>query len=127
MDRARLFLAVNALLWLPYGLYLLARPDALAEIAGVVGATPTGRTELRAMYGGLQAAIGVLALLATLRHDLRRTALVTLAFLTGGLFTGRVSAVVVGGGISAYTVGALLLEVTLAGLSTALLRQTPRS
>lgn len=126
MDRTRAFLFANALLWLPYGLYCLAQPHMLAEVAGVAAVSPTGATELRAMYGGLQAAIGVLALAAALRRDLQRTALVALAFLAGGLFSARALGALVDGGLSAYTIGALVLEVGLTVLSVGFLRTVPR-
>lgn len=119
----RIFLAANVVLWLPYGLYCLAAPGFLAEAAGVAATTPTGSTELRAMYGGLQAAIGLLALAAVLRRDLERTALTALAFLAGGLFTARLCGAFVDGGLSGYTVGALLLESTLTLLSVRFLRR----
>ena len=125
MDRTRLFLAANALLWLGYGLFCLAQPGFLADAAGVAATTPTGTTELRAMYGGLQAAIGVLALLAVFRHDLVRTALTALGFLAGGLFTARVCGVLLDGGLSSYTGGALVLEVMLTVVSIVLLRRHP--
>lgn len=125
MDRTRLFLAANALLWIAYGLFCLAQPGFLAEAAGVTATTATGTTELRAMYGGLQTAIGLLALLAILRHDLVRTALIALGFLAGGLFTARVCGVLLDGGMSSYTAGALVLEITLAVLSIVLLRRHP--
>lgn len=125
MDRTRLFLAANVVLWLPYGLYCLAQPGFLADTAGVTATTPTGTTELRAMYGGLQAAIGLLALMAVLRASLQRTALTALVFLVGGLFSARLCGAFADGGLSGYTVGALLLESTLTVLSIRLLRQQP--
>lgn len=124
MDGTRIFLAANVLLWLPYGLYCLAAPGFLAGAAGVAATTPTGATELRAMYGGLQAAIGLLALAALLRRDLERTALTALAFLAGGLFTGRLLGAIADGGLSAYTGGALALEILLAIQSVRLLRRS---
>jgi len=125
MDGTRIFLAANVLLWLPYGLFCLASPGFLAEAAGVTATTPTGTTELRAMYGGLQAAIGLLALAAVLRRDLERTALAALAFLGGGLFTGRLVGALGDGGLSGYTIGALALEIALTALSVRFL-QRPR-
>ena len=125
MDRTRIFLIVNVLLWLPYGLYCLVAPGALAEAAGVAATSATGTTELRAMYGGLQAAIGLLALAALLRRDLERTALTALAFLALGLFTGRLFGAFNDGGLSGYTIGALVLESTLTVLSVRFLRQPP--
>ena len=56
----REFLASSALVWLPYGLYCFAHPEALRAMAGIVIESPTASTELRAMYGGLQAGLGVL-------------------------------------------------------------------
>ncbi|MBY0276845.1 DUF4345 family protein [Candidatus Binatia bacterium] len=123
MDRTRLFLAVNVLLWLPYGIYCLVAPGFLAAAAGVAATTPTGATELRAMYGGLQAAIGLLALAAVLRRDLERTALTALAFLALGLFTGRLFGAFRDGGLSGYTIGALVLESTLTVLSVRFLQR----
>jgi hypothetical protein len=55
---ARIFLGLSALIWLPYGLLCFFQPAGLAESAGVTFTNATGATELRAMYGGLQAAIG---------------------------------------------------------------------
>lgn len=124
MDPTRLFLIANALLWLPYGLYCLAQPGFLAEVGGVAATSPTGTTELRAMYGGLQAAIGCLAVAAVVRRDLVRTALVALAFLAGGLFTGRLCGAFLDGGLSGYTVGALVLESSLTVLSIRMLRRS---
>lgn len=122
MNRTRLFLAASVVLWLPYGLYCLARPGFLRGAAGIAIESPTGSTELRAMYGGLQAAIGALSLAALLHRDLERCALTALAFLAAGLFCGRVVGVLVDGGISSYTTGALVLEATLAWVATRLLR-----
>jgi uncharacterized YccA/Bax inhibitor family protein len=122
MSRTRLFLAVSTLLWLPYGLYCLASPGFLRDAAGVASLTPTGTTELRAMYGGLQAAIGALSLAGFLRAELERPALIALAALAAGLFLGRVAGALADGGLSAYTIGALVLEASLATFATRLLR-----
>ena len=64
-------------------------PGSLEEIAGVGARSTTGTIELRAMYGGLQAALGALAGAALLRPALERPALVALAFVCGGLFLGN--------------------------------------
>jgi hypothetical protein len=122
---ARLFLALSALVWLPYGLYCLAQPGSLAEAAGVAASTPTGTTELRAMYGGLQAGLGLLALLGALQPGLRRPALLALAFLGAGLFLTRALGAAVDGGVSGYTVFALGFELVTAGGAGALLRHGP--
>jgi hypothetical protein len=105
-----LFLGLSALVWLGYGLYCFVAPQSLADGAGVAFRSPTGATELRAMYGGLQAAIGVLAALGALRARWRRHALVALVFLTGGLASARLAGLALDGGTSAYTAVALAFE-----------------
>jgi hypothetical protein len=123
---ARAYLVIAALLWLPYGLYCFARPEALADAAGVRFVTPTGSTELRAMYGGLQAAIGLLAAAGALRRAaLARPALVALAFLWTGLATARLAGLALDGGLSSYTALALGLETLSALAAALLLRRRP--
>ena len=123
----RIVLAASALMWLPYGLYCLARPGALAGIAGVAAQSATGSIELQAMYGGLQAGIGALALAALFRPGLRRPALVTLAFLCTGLATARLAGALGHGELSAYTAMGLAIELLSAGFASALLRRPPHA
>jgi len=117
----RVFLGLSALLWLPYGLYCFFVPGSLADAAGVASQTPTGVTELRAMYGGLEAALGALCALALLRPGLVRPALVALGFLAAGLATARLAGVALDGGLSSYTAMALGLEVPTAAVACVLL------
>ena len=118
---ARIFLGISALLWLPYGLFCLVRPGFLAEAAGVAFTTTTGEIEVRAMYGGLQAGIGLLALLAAFRVDLERPALLMLAFLCAGLGLARLSGALASGELSQYTAIGLGFEFVTAGVASWLL------
>ena len=104
-------LGLSAIIWLPYGVYCFLQPGALTEAVGVVAASSTGTTELRAMYGGLQMAIGALALAAVFKPRLVSGALLTLVFLTGGLASTRLMGVLIDGGFSGYTGGALGFEI----------------
>lgn len=117
----RAFLTFNALVWLPYGLYLFVFPDTLEGIAGVATMSATATIEIRAMYGGLQMAIGVLCGVALLRASFVRPALIAVAFLTGGLFTTRLLGAAWAMEVSQYTAGALLLEIVLTASATRLL------
>ena len=114
---ARIYLGLSALVWLPYGLFCLLQPGFLEGAAGVSGLDATGSTELRAMYGGLQAALGVLAGAAFLRPALRGSAVLTLALLSTGLLLGRLVGVALDGGLSGYTGGALVFELASAGFA----------
>jgi hypothetical protein len=113
----RLFLGLHALLWLPYGLFCAFVPSFLEGAASLAAAPSTGTTEIRAMYGGLQAAIGVFALLALVRPVLRRPALLMLAFLCSGLASARLLGVGIDGAPSAYTLSVLGFETVSAGLA----------
>jgi hypothetical protein len=121
----RVFLGLSVLVWLPYGLYCLVQPGSLAEAAGVTAVSATASTELRAMYGGLQSAIGALALAALLRPGLGRAALVCLFCLCAGLGSGRLVGVALDGGVSSYTALALVFEFGSAAVAAWLLARAP--
>ena len=112
-----LFLGLSAFLWLPYGLLCFVRPDYLAQMAGVTATTVTATVELRAMYGGLQTAVGLLAGLAVRRPGLQRPALIALGFLTAGLGVSRLLGTVAAGELSSYTAFALVIEFGSASLA----------
>ena len=120
--KARIFLWVCAVLFLPYGLYCFVQPGALEGIAGVSFTTPTGSAEIRAMYGGLQTAVGALALAGALRPDLARTGVLAIVALAAGLGLARLSGAVVDGAFSPYTVMGLALEFSLLSLGAWILR-----
>jgi hypothetical protein len=124
MNSQRWFLGLSAGMWFLYGLYCFCVPSALLA-GGVVAATATGTAELRAMYGGLQMALGVLALLGLTRADLTRGALITLGLVTAGLGTTRLLATLLGGGWSSYTLMALVIEFGSATWVRSLLRRQP--
>ena len=90
-------------------------PGYLAEAAGVTAASTTGTIELRAMYGGLQAAIGLFAAAALIRPELRRPALLSLGSLTAGLGLARLAGIALDGEISAYNGFATVFELASAG------------
>ena len=70
------------------------------------------------MYGGLQAAIGLLAAAGLAHASLRRPALVALTFLTFGLALARLVGASLDDSFSTYTVGALIFEILSAGISS---------
>ena len=111
MSGTRIFLGLSVLVWLPYGLFCLAQPGFLEGAAGVAYQSPTGSAELRAMYGGLQAWIGALALVGFLRASAERAALLALLFLCTGLALGRVIGLALDDAASAYTLAAIGFEL----------------
>ena len=125
MAFGRIVLVLSAVLWLPYGVYLCFHPGYLAEAAGVAFTSPTGSTEIRAMYGGLQTAVGILALIGCLSASLQRTALVALVVLCAGLGVTRLLGALADGGFSSYTNMALGFEWVEVALITWALRRAP--
>jgi hypothetical protein len=123
----RIFLVICTFAWLPYGVLCFLQPGLLAESAGVAASTPTGSTELRAMYGGLQAALGALALAGALRPSLARPALVALLAVASGLLLTRLAGLALDGGFSAYTGGALAFEAGMAGVAGWLLSRPAKA
>lgn len=124
---ARIFLALSGLIWLPYGLYCFVAPGYLADAAGIASTTATGNIELRAMYGGLQAGIGALALAGALRPAWRRSVLFAGCFLFGGLAVTRSLAAIGTGEVSPYTAFGLVFEWTSTLLAFWLLRANTAS
>jgi hypothetical protein len=115
------FLGASAVIWFGYGLVCFLKPGFLAEAAGVIATTTTGTVELRAMYGGLQMALGALAGAAFVRPSLVRPALLALAFVCGGLFTTRLLGAALGASFASYTAVGLLFELLSTTFATRLL------
>ena len=121
----RAYLAISVLIWAGYGLYCFFEPATLEQAAGLVLGSSVARTEVRAMYGGLQFAIGAMALAALFRPALVRPTLLSLAFLVSGLAVSRAIGAVLDGSFGQYTTGAIVFEVAVAGTAIALLRSHP--
>jgi hypothetical protein len=117
----RLFLGASSLIWTAYGLFCFVAPESLTGIAGLSSNSPTGTIELRAMYGGLQVALGVLSGAACFRNSLQQPALITLAFICSGLFIARLLGSLLEAEVSVYTAFGLLFELLSSAFATRLL------
>lgn len=123
----KIYLGFQTLVWLGYGTYLIFQPGYLTEVSTLVAATPTAITEIRAMYGGLEAALGVAALLGILKPGMTRHALWVLLFATAGLATGRCIGLALDGDPTLYTLGALAFEGPSTVVTALLLRSSYRA
>jgi hypothetical protein len=108
---AKLYLGLLATIFIAYGMYCLVSPEMLAGAAGVAANSLTGTIELRAMYGGLQIAVGALCLYGALSPVYRRAVMVALLFIFAGLAVPRVGLGLVHGDHSAYTLFAMVFEL----------------
>ena len=116
------FLWITAIGWIGYGLYCLFVPSTLTTFAGLSPTTLTAEVEIRAMYGGLQTAVGVLALIGALHPRRSEGVLLTLSCIYLGLCLTRSSSALLLGDASAYTLGAAGFEGLSALISIWLLR-----
>lgn len=123
MSGVQIFLLLEALLWVPYGIYCLLVPGALADGATVTATSATGVTEIRAMYGGLQFAIGAGCVWGAFSEEVQPSAVWMLFLLTSGIGTARVIGVGLDGGLGAYTSLALVFEFATAAWAGRLLLQ----
>ena len=123
---ARIFLGITAAAFIGYGLVCLARPEVVANATGMNLATSTASVEVRAMYGGLQTAVGILAALAVMRAEWRTPILLCIGLLFFGLASGRLLGIVVDSDASAYNFGALAFETASAGIALALVARASR-
>jgi hypothetical protein len=120
----RVFLGFTGLAFAGYGLACLAAPGIVANATGMQLATGTASVEVRAMYGGLQTAIGLLALLAVAREPLRAPILLCVAVIFFGLVSGRLIGIAVDAEPGSYNFIAAAYEAASSAIAFALL---PRS
>ncbi len=112
----RFFLGYLALAWLAIGTWLMLDPAALDASAGVAATSTDGLIELRAMYGGMELAIGLSALWALWRPRWTCHVLFLNGVITGGIGAGRLIGAVLAGSASVYTLSALSFELSAAAL-----------
>jgi hypothetical protein len=98
----QVFLVGNSFFWLPWGLICLIRPQVWAgavipgmEVFDLSG--PVARTEVRAMYGGLQMAIGLFALIGAFRSKHRQSAFLFFLLALTGLVLCRLGGMIAEG------------------------------
>lgn len=84
-----LFLGVNLLVYLAYGVGFLLAPQKLAAGLDITLNSATALADFRAMYGGLSLACAGMFVLAIKNASMRHSALLLAVFGAGGLMIGR--------------------------------------
>lgn len=113
---ARITLWLGGLGFLGFGLAFLVAPVATLAAAGVQVGGPAAAAELRAFYGGLELALGMLLLAADLRGS-RRAGLVLCLASYGGIGAARLLGIALAGGATGFLWYALVTEAVLAVLA----------
>ena len=111
MILARSVLLVTAAALAVIGVGFLMAPTAWARAIEVVVATPTGRTDVRATYGGFVLAVGIFLAVCAINTDWLRPGLVACALILGGFAAGRLVGLAVEGSLSRLMAFFLVIEL----------------
>ena len=107
----RVMLGLLGLMWAGYGAWCFADPGMLRDVAGISASRASGSVDLRATYGGLQMAVGVLLLGGALRAAMTRQVLLMYGVLCAGIGLARLLGALLESEWSGYTVFALCFEL----------------
>ena len=120
MDTGKLAIGMTAAAFAGFGTALLVKPDILRKV-GIKPTDANARTEIRAMYGGLEIGFGVFFALAATKPEWRRPALAAIVCSIGALGATRIASAAAEGadpvmyGLAAPEItAATLAAVTLA-------------
>jgi hypothetical protein len=117
-----LVLALCALGFLVFGVWLLADPVTALGKIGIRADSATGLVELRAFYGGMEIGLGLFLAACVARPGWQDAGLWLVLLANGGAGLARVLAIVLGGAaLGGYLGWALLWELGFAALGGAAL------
>jgi hypothetical protein len=119
---APLSLTLAAAGFVAFGLALLVAP-ALLAIVDLEPPTPTARSDVRAIYGGMELGIGVLLALCARRREWYRVGLVAQGLALGGAAAGRLVSLAADGAPRPVTLALAALEFAGAALAAVALRR----
>ncbi|MDX2169192.1 MAG: DUF4345 domain-containing protein [Deltaproteobacteria bacterium] len=97
MTLPRAVLILSGTVVLAIGVAFLLAPAAMMQSVDIAVATPLARGDVRAIYGGMEVAVGLLLLLASQRADRVRPGLFAAAVLFTGMVSGRLLGVLLDG------------------------------
>ena len=83
------YLLLHGIVFFGLGVWFLIEPTTMASAIGLIPESPAGFTELRAVYGGLEIALGIF-LVVTCWANWSEIGLWLLLSCYGGITTGRI-------------------------------------
>ena len=125
---ARITLAVASLMFAVLGVVFLAWPESTAVKLGIKPLSPSGLTEIRATYGGLEIGLAGFFLYCAIFTPATALGIGALMAVFGGFAAGRIAGMLAGGAADALQLKILGVEIVgtiLAGILLYLLR-SPR-
>ena len=121
----RLILGGSALLFFLIAVLFLAAPESTAASIGIKTLDDTGRTDIRATYGGMVLGIALFFAWASLQRARFRAGLWSILLIYGGLAGGRLLSLFPGAKLGGMMWTFLAIELAVAIASAALLRGLP--
>ncbi len=108
MTFARWYMIINGMMLGLYGVYCIYNPQIVADMTFMT-VSPSALTEIRAMYGGLEVALGLFFMV--MAFDARRieTALIAMTMCFAGLGSTRVIGILMNG-LDPYNTNAIIYE-----------------
>ena len=113
----KLLLWVSALTFTGFGLAFFVEPQKMAALVSLEASTDTARSEIRAMYGGLEIAFAIFLAWCAVSDERRRVGLVASGAVFAGIGAGRLGGILLAGGGEPILWQLLAAEVAAAGLS----------
>jgi uncharacterized protein YjeT (DUF2065 family) len=115
----RVVLVLTAAVLAVIGVGFLIAPAAWARAIEVAVSSPTGRTDVRATYGGFVLAAGIFLAVCAVHPGWIRPGLLACALILGGFAAGRLVGLVVEGSLSRLMT--FFLAIEMAGAAAALI------
>ena len=113
-----MLLWLNGVAFIGFGLACFFVPTMPADLIGYTLSTADADIEVRAMYGGVQTAIGIFTLLGALKVKFRQASLIEIMLVYQGLAIGRIYGLLMTTGeATGYTYGAGSFEALMAMLT----------
>ena len=123
---SRLALALGALGFVGFGAVLLVAP-ALLDVVGLDVRGAAARSDVRAVYGGMELGVGVFLASCVSRPSWHHAGLAVQALARGGAVAGRLVSLALDGGPNRVSLVFLAVEAAGAALALAALRARSRA
>ena len=124
MSMEMIVVRLNALVFLLYGIGFLVLPEALSRFVADTGPqTVSGIVDMRATYGGMSVAVGVLLLVLAFRPETVRTGLLGVLLLMLCMAGGRILGMLLDGAGNPMMWIYLALELVMAAVALGLMRR----
>lgn len=125
---AKAFVLFTGTVFFVYGLFFVYSPIYMLNtvIDGEI-TTASGITDIRATYGGMSAAIGIILCILAIRHSTLRLGLISAAILNCCMATTRLLGIIIDGDTNAHMYGYLVLEIAATIIAAALISSVKHS